>query len=229
MAVSFARYFPHMLRSLTLIAPSGLIRKTRIGWRSKLLYSTGIIPERLREHLVRLRLTPRPTRAASMAAKAVEADPARAEMNSDATGGRSFDNAALSRRRPGVTVDSVLWWQLRCHRGFVKAFVSSIRHAPIYEQREDWERLGKVLEARRRAAEGRDGRPPLGLAMGKVHLVLGGSDPIVVSEELVHDAVEAMGRESVAVTVLDGGHEIAITRGAYVSRLAIEFWTARVG
>ena len=58
-AVSFTRYFASMVRSLTLVAGGGLIRRSHVSWKSRLLYTTGILPESLLEYLVQRRLSPR--------------------------------------------------------------------------------------------------------------------------------------------------------------------------
>jgi pimeloyl-ACP methyl ester carboxylesterase len=229
LAVSFTQYFAHMVRSLTLVAGGGLIRKDHVSRKSKLLYSTGIFPEWFLEYLVKSRISPKQTVTESnLAGEVARPDPAVRERNSDTSGGNSFDNALLSRRRPGHTVASVMAWQVRQHRGFVPAFMSTIRHAPIYEQRRDWEALGGLLLSRRRLVGGRKPLPP-GLRGGRVLLVLGESDPVIVLKELVRDAAEVLGVDGFEVAVLDCGHEIAIAKGDEVADAAVRFWRKHAG
>ncbi|KAM7205366.1 alpha/beta-hydrolase [Rhypophila sp. PSN 637] len=233
-AVSFARYYPHMIRSLVLIAGGGLIRKEHVSFTSKVLYSSGIFPESLLEFLVRRRVTPPDdggTNEAKMAGEVVDIATTRQAVpkgkkkhgNSDASGGDSYDNAVL---RPGLTVSTVMRWQLRHHRGFVPAFMSSIRHAPIYEQTEDWRALGELLEVRRRNLEGGDGLNLPGLRAGRVLMVLGATDPVIVKEELIHDATAVLGEDGFEAVLLDCGHEIVMTKGKEVAHLAAGFWSA---
>ncbi|KAK1758641.1 hypothetical protein QBC47DRAFT_358472 [Echria macrotheca] len=213
-AVSFARYFPHMVRSLVLVAGGGLIRHEHVSWQSKVLYSTGLFPEWVLERLVRRRLTPqRAANEENMAAEAVDTKQLRRQKNSDASGGDSYDKAVLSTRKPGITVAAVMKWQLTHHEGFIPAFVSSIRYAPIYEQREDWQVLGKVLAERREA----QGTVP-GMRSGRVLMVLGDTDPVIVREELLHDATGLLGEDAIEAVSLDCGHEIVMTRGETVAR-----------
>ncbi len=165
-AASFASYFPHLLRSLTLIAGGGLIRPYHVSWKSKLIYSQGLLPEWFLQRLVKARLTAPASRANGAQAVVTEGttesefitlDPGALEAqkeshkqkheNSDVNGGDAFDNAVLSRHRPGITVSQVMAWQIRHHQGYIPAFMSSIRHAPIYEQQEDWLRLGNALRS----------------------------------------------------------------------------------
>ncbi|KAH7027330.1 Alpha/Beta hydrolase protein [Microdochium trichocladiopsis] len=58
LCVSFATQFPHLLRSLDLVATSGLIRRHHIGRSSRLLYESGLLPEWVVQRLVRRRIRP---------------------------------------------------------------------------------------------------------------------------------------------------------------------------
>jgi hypothetical protein len=144
-------------------------------------------------------------------------------------GGEGFDDAVVLKSRPGHTVSGVMGWQIRHHEGFVRAFVSSIRHAPIYDQTEDWAALGQLLAERREraewedtAAEAREELP--GLVGGKILLVLGASDPVIVKEELIHDATAVLGEDGFEAVVLDAGHEVVMTKGEEVAAVIWNFW-----
>ncbi|KAL2158413.1 hypothetical protein VTH06DRAFT_4461 [Thermothelomyces fergusii] len=246
LAVSFARYFAGMLKSVVVIAGGGLIRGEHVAWRSRLLYSSATarwVPDGLVRWLVRRRLMPRKTSAeeehgrgrgrererdgavteTEMAKEVVEVKGR--HKNSDASGGQSFDNAVLLARRPEHTVSSVMEWQLRRHEGFIPAFVSSIRHAPIYDQQEDWLALGQILAERREKLGWEDAadRSP-GLGGGKILLVLGASDPVIVKEELIHDATAVLGEDGFEAVVLDAGHEIVMTKADEVAAVMANFW-----
>ncbi len=205
-AASFAGYFPHLLRSVTIIAGGGLMRGYHVSWRTRLLYSEGIFPEPLLRFLVRTRLT---TPHAQILKKKHE--------NSDVNGGGVFNEATLSRRRPGITVSRVVGWQLRHHQGFIPAFISSMRNTPLYDQQEVWSTLGRVLKERRESA-----LP--GLKGGKALIFLGDSDPVILKDELIQDATAALTEEGFEVVVLDGGHEIAMSKGPEITKIATEFW-----
>lgn len=245
-AVSFAKYYSHMIRSLVLVASGGLIRSEHVSRRSKILYSEGLLPESLLRWLIRRRITPQPaatTSEAKMANEVVATPSTTTEQpakkhhkNSDASGGDSFDNAVLSPHRPNSTVSSVMAWQVQHQQGFLTAFMSSIRHAPIYEQRGDWIKLGQLLAARRKAkkvsasereGEGESAREEWlpGLLGGKVLLVLGSTDPVIVKEELIHDATSVLGEDGFEAVLLDCGHEIVMTKGKEVAGLAARFWS----
>jgi pimeloyl-ACP methyl ester carboxylesterase len=109
-------------------------------------------------------------------------------------------NRALLKHNPESTVSAVVDWQVLHHKGFVPAFVSSIRHAPAHEQQNRWSIIKDNIEAR---------KGPL----REVWLVLGETDPIIIREELVEDATAALGEDIVRVRVVEGaGHEIGVER-----------------
>ncbi len=225
-AVPFATYFPHMVRSLVLLAGGGLIRPDHVSWQSRVLYSTGIFPERILQAMVRKRITPKvATNEEEIASQVVDTKTTKRHRDSDASGGNSFDNAVLSIRRPGLTVSAVMGWQLQHHQGFITAFISSIRHAPIYDERYQWQALGELLEKRRRDLEVNGGKPSLpGLRGGRVLMVLGSTDPVIVKEELIHDATAVLGEDGFEAVSLDCGHEVGMTKGKEIAGLAEEFW-----
>ncbi|KAJ4298701.1 hypothetical protein N0V88_003733 [Collariella sp. IMI 366227] len=145
----------------------------------------------------------------------VQSNGEKKHKNSDASGGHTFDNAVLLARRPEYTVSMVMGWQLRHHEGFIPAFVSSIRHAPIYDQKEDWSALGQLLAKRRERSQSgwEDTADELpGLRGGKILFVLGASDPVIVKEELMHDATAVLGEDGFEAVLLDAGHELRLVR-----------------
>lgn len=236
LAASFASYFPHAVRSVTFIAPGGLMPWNGNSWRTKLLYFTrGIFPENVLQYFVRKRFEP-VAPSIKQAALVEQAE----------TGSDPFDNAVVATRKravgdgtqvqANVTVADVMAWQLRHHRGFIPAVMSAFRYGPIHERYEEWGRLAEFLAVRRRipkqpqprqAGEEKGAATKLpGLLGGRVLLVLGSSDPIVREERLVPEMRRVLGEKAVEVVVLDAGHEVAITKGAEIAGAAVEFWNA---
>ncbi|EEY17901.1 conserved hypothetical protein [Verticillium alfalfae VaMs.102] len=154
------------------------------------------------------RLTPRPVLDDDVAGE------------SDATGGATFDNALLDLARPELTVARVIRWQLAAHPGFVPAYRSTIRWAPIYGQGQgEWAPLRGILEERRA------GRVKNGLRGGRVCFVVGETDPVIVAGELEQDARLMLGEDAVDMRVVKGtGHEVGITRGREVAGIAMRYW-----
>lgn len=218
LAVSFASWFGRSVRSVTLVAPGGLMRTSANSWSTTVLYSRGLFPEALLRYFVRRRYEPAQARPqGKAAAKDVlveHAELGKGKGQEDVL----FDDAVISTCRPDVTVTSVMAWQLQHHMGFVPAVMSSFRYGPIHERNEEWKRVGAML------AERRDNARLPGLLGGKVLLILGRSDPIVREEQIVPDMKKALGEEAVNVVVMDGGHEVAITKGREIADAAAGFW-----
>jgi pimeloyl-ACP methyl ester carboxylesterase len=215
-SAAFASYFPELLNSLTLIAPSGLIRPHNLGRMSRLLYSTGVIPEPILHRAVKRRLKtplfakkpiPDPSNISTQ-------DAVQAEINLE-----SNDNVVLSKSHPNITVESAVRHQVDHHDGFVTAFMSSIRHGPIIEQHENWRRIGRELtEQNKNSSPGGSG-----LKNGKVLIILGRNDAIINTNELVPDATEVL-EGNVEFQYIESGHEAPIKHGDVVVEYIMQFW-----
>jgi pimeloyl-ACP methyl ester carboxylesterase len=208
LAADFTSYFPQLINGLVLIAPGGLIRRSHTTWKSRLLYSTsGLLPESWIESLVAKRLYTGPEEARS-----IEPEPdtvKNAEVKREKRGDAVYASShhALLLGNPYSTVGAVVDWQIKHHKGFVPAFISSIRYAPVHGEHERWRILGKNISQ--------------GIGeLKKVYVVLGETDPIIVQDEIVEDASECLGRENIEFEVVKGaGHEVAIERADDVLRM----------
>ena len=108
--------------------------------------------------------------------------------------------------------------------------VEAQANAPIYGQHDKvWTRLARELLSRRRGLRGDEPPPPPGLTGGRICLILASRDPIVVKEEWIQDSRAVLGEDGVDVHVVQGGHEIAISKGRHVARIAMEAWAAQEG
>lgn len=207
LAANFASWFPHLVRSLVLVAPGGLLNKqSDANWRARLLYSRSWLAEKLLHYIYRRRLEPKYVAM---------------EDGSDGDGNKTgdpWDDAVILPDRPDVTVASVTSWHLRYHEGFVPAIIDTLRYGPIYERYDEWEKLGSMLSARR------DNPNLPGLIGGKLLLVFGSSDEIVSEDKLVPVVKSILGDDAYKVEVLEAGHEVGITRGVEVADVANKFW-----
>lgn len=208
-AASFASYFPQLLSSLVLLAPSGLIRDSQISFQSRLLYSGGLMPERLLKFFVgrRLRAGPLITPKPKSQEKLTAGDALTEELPSAGAAGAQI----LSREYPHVTVPTAVTWQVNNHAGFVHAFMSSMRFGPILRKRQwdTWARLGKFLAEQR--TRSLDDQYEIGLPSDKVSIMCGIDDSIIVKEELAPDATSALDR-NVDMKYLGAGHEFPSTK-----------------
>lgn len=222
---AFASYFPHLLSALILLAPSGLIRNSQISFQSRLLYSHGLVPEKVLGFLVgrRLRAGPllRPKPEDHEKNKLTATDAITEELPSESMQNRSAAEV-LSRAYPNITVPGAVRWQVHNHSGFVHAFMSSMRYGPILKQRQwhSWARLGRHLSMQRDASPEEERQN--GLPHDRVLIMCGSKDAIIVKEELVEDAIAAL-EENVQFRFFNAGHEFPSTRYEEVAQQVWEF------
>ncbi|KXG46681.1 Alpha/beta hydrolase fold-1 [Penicillium griseofulvum] len=215
-AAAFASYFPHLLSSLVLLAPSGLLRDSHISFQSRLLYSKGLMPENILTSLVRRRLragpltTPQPKNAKLNAANALTE-----ELPSQSAAATQI----LSRNYPHINIPSTVAWQVNNHTGFVHAFMSSMRYGPILRERQwnTWKRLGEYLTTQNATSGSENKRS----TDNKVHILCGNNDPIIVKSELVPDATAALGG-NVVFKFYEAGHEFPSTKYEEVASYIFE-------
>jgi len=192
--------------SLILLAPSGLIRQKHIAWQSYALYKMGgILPESLVRFLVRRRLHNPVAQAHNGRSEFRPEDAIGAELGSDE---KNFDI--------NIKIDSAVQWQLDNHDGFLSAFISSIRYAPITDQHETFRTIGRnILTSKQR------------MVHGKVILLLGKTDSIILEDEVGPDVRACIGHDLVHTIVINAGHDVAISRATEVVDELWTFWTAK--
>lgn len=215
-SAAFTSHYPEIVDSLILIAPGGLLRPARLSLSSRLLYS-GILPHRMVQYFVGKRLRLGGSNGSKPMAKLrhpVKIDVTSAvaeeipdEIDPHAPGQDSV--SPIFEDRPSISPATAVQWQLDTHPGFIPAFVSSIKYAPIHDGWERWRLIGKRCDAQRSSSEARCEMK--GLKEGKVLLLLGDADVIITPEETAEDASLALGKDNVHVMKLKGGHDLPIT------------------
>jgi len=105
---NFTSYFPSVVSSLVLLAPSGLVRADHISLTNKFLYNTGLINETTLEGIIKKKLTRGEPPMKVTPPKVVEdAVPATEEAPKEKLG--MIPNIPeLSRARPGISVPRVV-------------------------------------------------------------------------------------------------------------------------
>lgn len=221
-AADFASWFPAAVEGLVLLAPAGLLREERVGWWSRAVYG-GWLPRGLVEGIVRRRLrgdSPPPQEQKEKKKKIDLVQSAEAEAPYES---REEDGAVLFPDRPRFSVADTAIWQVDAHPGFVPSFISSIQNSPINGQQYRWRLIGSRLDRQRLKLDDQDSRRE-GMQEGKVLLLLGKEDSIILADEIAADAAEALGRSNLKVEVLDGGHDFPIVRAKDCARIIGEFW-----
>lgn len=212
-AVAFAEAFPHILESLVLLAPAGLIRAENFGAASRFLFQSGWVPPRILEAMTRRRLrmpiaasVTKITAAASSTTMASEHSSSlpqtrgpgyiRDEAVAFAEGETTDNHPPSSVEDPLETaVTRYVHWMLDYHDGFVPAFVGCVASAPLTGQHPQWARLGKLIHSPSSSFPSQSSTsfpsssstPVTEYFPGKVIVVLGCDDEIVDAEDYERD------------------------------------------
>lgn len=223
-AASFTSYFPHLISSLILLAPAGLIRESQISFKSRILYSPSIIPDRLLRFLVgrRLRAGPLSKNRAPSRTEDQKLD-VETVVNAEVPKKEQVPGlATLSTTHPNVTIGASVGFQLQHHPGFVRAFISSIRHAPVFAQYETWSTIGQRLSEQRKLPPPSEQQAE-GLHSGKVLIIYGKNDTTILAEDLVEDASLYLDG-NVEFRHLNAGHEFPVSNSDEVAMFISDFW-----
>ncbi|KAI0600175.1 Alpha/Beta hydrolase protein [Biscogniauxia sp. FL1348] len=207
-AANFAAAFPRLVDTLILLAPAGLIRPENIGRASRLVFTSGIVPERLLAWLTHRRLR-------APIDDAVAKRPRR-HSSSQEKGKEDYIDVAVqeaveAESDPAPTpmelqIASFVHWSLDHNAGFVPAMMSTIRSAPLMGQHAQWRSLARRGPAR-------------------TAVLLGAGDSLVQRHDYEEDALPLLGgRENVFWRVLPGSHNFPFTHGEHAVRAIEEFW-----
>ncbi|KAK3328851.1 Alpha/Beta hydrolase protein [Apodospora peruviana] len=188
-AVHFAVTFPHLVSKLILLAPAGLIRSETFGAGKRWAFTSGLVPKSLLSLLTK-RTLQKPI-AASTNKRA--GSTAKTDMV-DASLVEAADPLPGDGMVPlNVQVVRYVRWMLEHHDGFVPAFNSCIRDAPLINQEEAYAKLAV--------------RPK-----GSTTLILGEQDSMVHPDAYEVDALPLIGgKEHVHWITVPGGHDFPMT------------------
>ncbi|USW48468.1 Putative alpha/beta hydrolase-1, serine aminopeptidase, S33 [Septoria linicola] len=151
--------------------------------------------------------------------------------------------------RPNISPATAVAWQVETHPGFIPAFISCIKYAPIHDGHALWEIIGERCAAARAQYERYANRivgrkhsvadsdssgsefseagakgARRGLDEGKVLLLLGKKDVIIMPDETAQDASAALGKENVEIMRLNGGHDLVLSNVDGCVNAMVAFW-----
>jgi pimeloyl-ACP methyl ester carboxylesterase len=200
-AVHFANAFPHLVESLVLLAPAGLVRPENFGTVTRIVFSSGLVPESILSHLTRRRLQ-QPIAAPKMPRGAKPGDHQADMALAEAAEGPDEDRLIPLERY----VLFYVRWMVTHHPGFVGAFMSCIRFSPLTHQHEYWAKLA-------------DRKP------GTTAIYFAQSDEVIDSEYYAQQALPLVGgKDHVDWRVMPGAHDFVMTHTAEVMEALDEFW-----
>lgn len=204
-AVHFANTVPHLVESLVLLAPAGLIRAESFGVVTNFAFKSGYVPEALLALLTKRRLQ-RPI--ASSKSKARRAAEASAKAYVDLAGAEAMDPPP---GKPAIGLEKrvleYVRWMVIHHPGFVPAFMSSVRHAPLTGQHASWELLAQRKQ-------------------GSTIVLLAEWDELIDKHEYAsHGLPLCGGEENTVWKVLPGGHDFVMTHSSLILGELDKHWT----
>ena len=103
-------------------------------------------------------------------------------------------------------------WQFHYHGGHLASFASTVCHGPIKNQDEVWKRACVVLKAK----DGTD--------KGKVLVMCGAEDSVVVADEVRANLEKLMGKEGFVFETMPGGHGFPVPEAARVVEVIAREW-----
>jgi pimeloyl-ACP methyl ester carboxylesterase len=202
-AAAFTDCFPNLVKSLVLICPAGLVRDKNVTAQRYIAFqSEGIVPTSVFRALMRRRVN---TQQMSLNKPAAE----KSEITGDIAGEiPSSDTGNAGNATISLVLESVKW-QIENHNGFVDAFTSSVRHAPISGQHAAWKRIGVRL-SHQRVNQGKEEFQRNGFYGNKLILVLGRDDAIILSAEVGPDVNATVREENVHTVTFNTGHDLPV-------------------
>jgi pimeloyl-ACP methyl ester carboxylesterase len=154
-----------------------------------------------------------------------------------------------------VSPATAVAWQVDVHPGFIPAFISCIKYAPIHDGFDRWRLIGQRCEMKRAVEHASrafdhdaaavadkhappvspstsssfgsgvdDGHDASGLDEGKVLVLLGLRDVIIMADETSENVVAALGKENVEIVKIHGGHDLVLSNTENCVRAMAEFW-----
>lgn len=213
-AVHLTTAFPGMVKSLVLLAPAGLIREENFGTAARIIFRSGWVPEGLLEVITKWRLKRPIAESAKRKPKANGNGtapqphlPGEKTVEATVTSEIADTNVAEARNPLQKRVLEFVNWQVTNHTGFVCAFMSTLKHAPMLNQHDAWKRLAT--------------RKPK-----TVCLIFGVGDEIVNEEDYREDALPLVGGESHVVWAkpVAGGHDFPMVRPEETLERIWQFW-----
>lgn len=202
LAVHFVNAFPHLVSSLVLLAPAGLINPEDFGAMSLFIFRSGFVPERILAFLTRIRLQ----QPIASARKPREVSPTAAVAEvalAEATSATEQSEGSIPLEQQ---VLMYVRWTVLHHAGFIPSFMSSIRHSPLTHQHDSWRLL-----ARRKA--------------GTTMILLAQNDELIEVSNYEREALPLVGgKENVVWKVLPGTHDFVMTHSDHILKELDELW-----
>ncbi|CCF32667.1 hypothetical protein CH063_05007 [Colletotrichum higginsianum] len=199
-AASFTVTFPHMVSSLILLAPAGLIRSTDLGLTFWFLFKSGLVPKRVLHTLMRGQL-----RSTANSGR-IEEQHCFHQKNEEKPTDLGTTSQSVNKQSLQERTAAYMPWIVAHHRGFVPAFTSCARFSPLTNQQRVWRALGKRK-------------------MGSTAVIIGDADEFVNAAWYEKNGLPLLGgKEHVVWKVLPGSHDFVMTAPELIMREIDVLW-----
>lgn len=168
-SMSFVACFPYLIRSIILLAPSGIIRSLPSGYGSIFFRYPSIVPS---SYLRRLVGTILGTKLGIMPQICTEDK----ETPVREAGPQRPENSAFAKKQ-NIDLSSIIQWQFDNHRGFLHSFVNSSQYGPVWHQQSAWNKVCEIINSRHKKwSRYRSSNEQ----NSKILLIFGDSDEIII-------------------------------------------------
>lgn len=213
-ATAFSDCFPALIKSLVLIAPAGIVREKNLSRQKSVMFLLeNLVPTWLIRTLIRRRLN----------------NPMMS-LNKPETDKTPIPDGVVPELQEADTADDAVKpvieavkWQAEHHNGFIDAFTSSVRHAPLEGQQAAWSRIGKRLSLQNSKPEDSEARRN-GFVGGQLIILFGNDDAVILADEVEVDARSLIGESNLQIYRFRAGHDLPIVLPETVASTIWKTW-----
>lgn len=194
-AMAFAADFYHLVNSIVLLGPVGIIRRLPAEYVTVFYRHPILLPSSYLRKLV----------GKTLGLKVLKVTPGYSAPDDQSHMASETALDAKTVREKALDIPGIVRWQFDNHRGFVHSFVSTVQYGPIQYQHSDWRRVCSIIKG------DTTGTPPSShkckLFDSKILVVFGDADSIVVAKEVSADLLQIIGDpKRVEIKIVGGNH-----------------------
>ena len=212
--MAFAANFPHLVNSIILLGPGGIVPQLPKSYNQLFLQYPSVVPSRYIRRLIGKLLgvdfRNRPDRQAT-AGKATQKQ---TEVSSE-------DTSELAQLQE-VDVSAIVQWQFENHQGFIHAFLNTLWYGPVMHEHLVWTRVGKLIKGEISDLPVSDSPSRL---QGSDILIICGSEDTVIEYESLRNTMMSLfgGSQHLRFETVPGDHGFSVSRSNEVVDLVSHF------
>nr|POE82753.1 serine hydrolase-like protein [Quercus suber] len=195
-SLDFFAHQPKLVESIVLLGPGGLITDLPVEYKSWWFQHPSFISSTSLRALIGTLLGVDFSRSAAEAAEEVKYS------------------------EEGFTPAGALQFQFDYHSGHLLSFLSNIQHGPIHHQEAIWEYAGSIVKG---GVSGKE-KANVPLSGGKILVICGDSDSVIVPEEVKANMVRYFGSSHFEFRTVPGDHGFPWSEGKAIAAYISEFW-----